>query len=261
MPIVDTHAHLDDHAFRHDLDAVLQRAARAGVTSILCVGTDLASSRRCVELAGAHPGLLRAAVGIHPNSWAQAAPGDLEEIVRLADLPEVVAIGETGLDFHRDHTPRAAQLEAFRRHVRLALAVGKPLVVHSRKADKEVLGEIAQARPRPRGVRHCFEGDAAAARRYLDLGFFVAVGGTVTRPGYKRLKAALRALPADRLLIETDCPYQSPASRAGTRNEPAFIRETLEALAALRGEPAEALAEATARSAERLFGPGPAGAA
>ena len=106
---------------------------------------------------------------------------------------------------------------------------------------------------RPRGVRHCFEGDAPTAQRYLDLGFFVSVGGTVTRPGYKRLKAALRALPADRLLIETDCPYQSPASHAGTRNEPAFIRETLEALAALRGEAAEALAEVTARNAERLF--------
>jgi len=256
MRIVDTHAHLDLPAFRADLERVLERARQAGVTRIICVGTDLVSSRRCVELARRHAGLVHAAVGIHPNDWSDATPGDTAEVARLAALPQVVAVGETGLDFHRDSTPVEGQVAGFRWHIELAAATGKPLIVHARKSDRQVLDELERAGGGLRGVRHCFDGTSEAAERYLALGFCLAVGGLITRPGYKRLKAALRAMPAGRLMVETDCPYQTPASRVGSRNEPAFIVETLQALAALRGETVERAAESTTTAAHALFFPG-----
>ena len=137
--------------------------------------------------------------------------------------------------------------------MRLALAVGKPIIVHSRKADDEVLRVLSEDGEGVRGVRHCFDGSAQLAARYIERGLCVSVGGAVTRPGYKKLKAAVRSLPADRLLVETDCPYQCPASRAGERNEPAFILETVEAIAALRGEAPAGLARTTTHNARRLF--------
>ncbi len=253
MQIFDVHAHLEMPEFAADLTAVLDRAARAGVDRILCVATDLPSSRRCIELARRFPGRLCAAVGIHPNHRSRARPEDMREIERLASMPEVVAIGETGLDFHHDFTAPEQQTAAFRQHVRLALAAGKPLIVHSRKSDEEVLRILSQGTEAVRGVRHCFDGSAQVAARYVELGLHVSFGGAVTRPGHKKLKAAARSLPAGRLLVETDCPYQAPAQHAGTRNEPAFIIETLEALAALRQETTDSLASTTTRNAVRLF--------
>ncbi len=253
MRIADTHAHLDVPAFADDLPAVLRRAEQAGLERIICVGTDLASSRRCVELARRLGGLLRAAVGIHPNSWADAAAGDFEALAELAAAPEVLAVGETGLDFHHDRTPRPAQLDAFRRHLALARRLGKPLIVHARKADDAVLDTLTEWGPMA-GVRHCFDASAQVAERYLALGFHVSFAGTITRPGHRKLKAAARALPLDRLLVETDCPYQTPAGRGKVRNEPAFIVDTVQALAALRAAPPEEIAAATAANARRLFG-------
>ena len=258
MRIIDTHAHLDLPAFCDDREHVLDRARRAGIGRILCVGTDLASSRRCIELARRHGDIIRAAAGIHPNDCSAAAPGDFEELERLAALPEVVAIGETGLDFYRDRTPAEVQIAGFRRHIELALAQEKPLIVHARKSDEQVLEELERAGGGLRGVRHCFDGSLDVAERYLACGFCIAVGGVVTRPGYKRLKAALRALPPGRLMVETDCPYQTPAAHAGSRNEPAFIMETVRALAEIRGESIEQVAESTTAAAEALFFPGAA---
>jgi len=253
MDITDVHAHLDDEAFRDDLQAVLARARNVGVRRFICVGTRPGSSRDCLALAGRHPGRIYAAVGIHPNYWAEVGPDDWGQVEELAELPGVVAVGETGLDFHHDHTPRQAQADAFARHIALARRSGKPLIVHCRKADDAVLAILADAGPL-RGVRHCFDRPLPVAQAYIELGFHISVGAAVTRPGYVRLKKALRAIPLDRLLLETDCPYQAPVSHAGERNEPAFITLTLEALAALRGmKPAE-LAEVTTRNAQALFG-------
>jgi len=255
MRITDTHAHLDAPEFAADLDPVLERAAEAGVERIICVGTDLASSRRCIELARRSPGRISAAVGIHPNYWAAAEPGDWQAIEALAELPQVVAVGESGLDFHHTFTPPDAQEEAFRRHIRLARRTGKPLVVHARNSDARVLEVLHEEGPPAGGVRHCFDRPMSAAEGYLELGFHIAVGAAATREGYRKFKDAVRRMPAERLLLETDCPYQCPAGRAGTRNEPAFIVDTLRAVAALRGQDAEAVAEATSRNAEALFRP------
>lgn len=254
LQIIDTHAHLDAPQFGTDLDDVLLRAARAGVRRILCVGTDLPSSCRCIKLAALHPDTIRAGVGIHPNHWAQAGPDDWAQVEALADRPEVVAVGECGLDFHHAHTPRQAQAEALRLHVRLARRVGRPLIIHARKADEAVLEVLRQEPPAPGGVRHCFDRPLSAAEGYLALGYHVAIGAAATRPGYVKFKQAVRALPAEHLLLETDCPYQPPAARQGERNEPAYIVETLHAVAALRNEPPEAVAVRTSANAAALFG-------
>ncbi|KPK63210.1 MAG: hypothetical protein AMK73_05330, partial [Planctomycetes bacterium SM23_32] len=250
MDIIDTHAHLDAAPFAGDLTAVLARAGAVGVERAVCVGTDLPSSERCVALAGRFPGRVYAAVGIHPNQWADAGPGDFPALERLARHPAVVAVGETGLDFHRDATARERQVGAFRRHLRLARAAGLPVIVHARKADEEVLAALAEEGAGLPGVRHCFEGPAHLARRYVELGLHLSVGAAITRPGYKKLKAAMTDIRADRLLVETDCPYQAPASRGGQRNEPAFIVETVRALAELRGETPEQTAALTTANAE-----------
>ncbi len=254
MQITDTHAHLDAPEFEGDLEDVLQRATEACVRRILCVGTDLRSSRRGIELAALYPDVIRASVGIHPNYWAQAGPDDWAQIEELAERREVVAVGESGLDFHYTYTSREAQAEALRLHVRLARRAGKPLIIHARKADDEVLAVLQDEAPTPGGVRHCFDRPMSAAEGYLALGYHVAVGAAATRPGYVKFKQALRALPPDRLLLETDCPYQSPAGKSGERNEPAFVVETLSAVAAIREEPAEAVAAQTTANAAALFG-------
>ena len=253
MRLIDTHAHLDAPQFEEDWPDVLERAAAAGVERIICVGTDLASSEKCVELVGEHPGLIYAAAGIHPNDLGRAGPDDMARIARLAGRPEVVAVGETGLDFHHDSTAPDVQMDGFRNHIALARAVGKPLIIHARKSDDEVLQILAEAGGGVPGVRHCFDRPPEVAERYLDLGLYIAVGGAVTRPGYKKLRAAVRLIPADRLLLETDCPYQAPASRVGMRNEPAFVVEILKAVADLRGETLEDVAAVTTANARSLF--------
>jgi len=259
MRIIDVHAHLDMPEFASDLLAVVERAAEAGVTAMVCVGTDLDSSRRCVELARRFPGRVYAAVGIYPNHWSQARPDDMPEIEALCALTEVVAVGETGLDFHYGHTEHDAQVDGFVRHIRLARSTGKPLIVHARKSDEEVLRILAEESAGAggtaglRGVRHCFDASDQTALRYAEMGFHISFGGALTRPGFHKPKAAASATPSDRLLVETDCPYQTPASHAGARNEPAFIIETLKALAALRGEDPEQVASLTTANAQRLF--------
>jgi TatD DNase family protein len=260
MRIIDAHVHLTMPEFASDLPEVLERAAAAGVEMMVCVGTDLGSSRQCVELARRFPGRLYAAVGIHPNDAAQAGPGDMLAIRTLCLLAQVVAVGETGLDFHHAFTRRDLQLCTFRKHIRLARETGKPLILHARRSDDEVLAILAEEAavaspggPALRGVRHCFDASPEIAARYIQQGFCVSFGGILTQAGFKKAKAAAAATPADRLLIETDCPYQTPAGRVGQRNEPAFIVETVHALAALRGETAEEVARTTTANALRLF--------
>ncbi len=258
--LYDSHAHLNLSPFEPDLEAVMDRAGRRGVRGILCPGVDAASSRRALELARQFPDILVAAVGIHPTAWPDATAEEMGTVEELATRPEVVAIGETGLDLHHQPDALQAQSEGFRRHIALAHATGKPLVVHARKADEEVLEILRrEGGVGPRGVRHCFDRDTETAGAYLELGFHISLAAHLSRPGYKRLKAAARRLPADRLLVETDCPYQSPHSKRGQRNEPAFIVETVEALARLRGLTLEQVADLTARNAVRLFGTPPIG--
>lgn len=253
MHIVDTHAHLDLPEFEADLLEVLQRAADAGVDRIVCVGTTLESSRRCVELARRYPDRLYATVGVHPNYCSEPGEEESERLRHLASLPHVVAIGETGLDFHHDYAPREVQEKFFRQHIRLSISSSKPLIVHARKADERVLAILGEEGNLIHGVRHCFDSSAQIAADYLERGLHIGFGGILTRPGHKKLKKAARTVPAERLLVETDCPYMTPPEAQTGRNEPALIRSTTRTLAGLRSTTEEKIAKTTTRNAGRLF--------
>jgi len=253
--LIDSHAHLDGDDFRADLPAVVDRA-RAVLGHVVLVGLwrgpgDFGNAR---ELAAGEPALFSATVGVHPHDCARVPEADWAECERLARDPATVAVGETGLDYHYDHSPRPAQRAAFARSVGVARRLDLPLVVHVREAHADAAALLAaEGAAAVGGVIHCFTGDADDARRYLDLGFHVSVAGIVTFKNADALRAAVRLMPADRLLVETDAPYLAPVPHRGRRNEPANVRVVAEAVAATRGEPFARLAEATAANARRLF--------
>jgi TatD DNase family protein len=251
--LFDTHAHLHFPEFAGDLDAVLARARAAGVRRMVTIGTDVATSRAAAALAAREPDVW-AAVGIHPHEAADADEAALTEIERLASAPRVVAIGETGLDFFRDRSPREAQTRAFTAQVALARRLGKPVLVHCRDAHAETLALLAADGPLERGgIMHCFSGDVALARRCIDLGLLVSLAGPVTYPKPGALPDVARAIPADRLVVETDCPFLPPQPYRGKRNEPAYLAITAARVAELRGEPLADLAGRMSENARALF--------
>jgi TatD DNase family protein len=255
--LVDSHCHVAEPEFDADRDAVLARAAAAGVTTLVCVGATgpAASNAASVALAGRRdPVEIVATVGVHPHHASTADDAAFATLAELAAAPGVVGIGETGLDFHYDHSPRPAQRAAFARHVALARACGLPLVVHVREAHREAAELLAaEGIADVGGVIHCFTGDRDDARRYLDLGLHVSVAGIVTFKSADALRDAVRHVPADRLMIETDAPYLAPVPHRGQRNEPAHVRVVAETVATVRGEPFAAVAAATAANARRVF--------
>ena len=256
MTWIDTHAHLDDPRFAADLPAALARAAAAGVARVLTIGVDLATSLAAVRLAEAYP-QLAAVVGVQPNHAAEAAPGDFEQIAELARHPRVVAVGETGLDRHWDRAPFALQLDDFARHLALARECGKPVVIHCREAEAdvvEVLRAEFAARGPVAGVMHSFSGDAATATACVGFGLHVSFAGMLTYKTADTVRAAAKAVPLDRLLVETDSPYLAPVPMRGQRNEPAFVAHTGAVLAGVIGVSVADLAAATTANARRLFG-------
>ena len=252
----DTHAHLDQEEFAGDLPEVIERARLAGVERVVAVGVTARSSLHVVELAAEHVGMLRAAVGIQPNYTAEAEPSDWDAVVELATRPEVVAVGETGLDHYWDHSPIDTQRDYFDRHLRLSQANGKPFIVHTRASDADVLAMLREARRRGplAGVMHSFTGTAETADECVELGLYVSFAGMVTFKKSADLRRVAATIPLDRLLIETDSPYLSPEPRRGRRNEPSHLIHTAKCLAEARGMPFESLATATTNNARRLFG-------
>jgi len=258
-PLVDTHCHLDAPQFADAPTAdLLARAAQAGVGRVVTIGTDLATSEAALDLARAHDGLW-ATVGIDPNDAAGVDEAALRRLEALAAAPEVVAIGEIGLDYHWLRSGREVQLAAFRAQLDLAAALGLPVVVHDRDAHADttdVLLGWAAGRPagRPRGVMHCFSGDLAMARALVAAGFLVSLAGVVTFPSAAATREVAAGLPAGALVLETDAPWLAPHPRRGERNEPANVRLVAERVALLRGEPLAAVAAQTSANAVRLFG-------
>jgi TatD DNase family protein len=237
--LVDTHAHLMDVAFDADREAVCQRAHEAGVAALILVGYDLASSEAAIELARLLPGTA-AAVGIHPNSVSDAAAGDFDALARLAQAPEVVAIGETGLDYYRHHTPPDLQREAFDWHLSLAEELNQPVIIHNRQADADVATRVSGRAVV--GVLHCFSStDANFLDHMLDAGCFISFAGPLTFKNAAPSRTMAARVPLGRLLVETDCPYLAPEPHRGRRNEPAFVRETAACLAGAVGRPLESL--------------------
>jgi TatD DNase family protein len=254
-PLFDTHAHLDDERLRDDLPAVLERAAAAGLTHVLCVATTAADSARGAAIAQRYPPVW-ASVGVQPNHVAEAGPGDWDDVVRLAGAPRVVALGETGLDRHWDFTPFPQQEDYFARHLALARRLGKPVVIHCREAEADLVRVLRADYERHgpvRGVLHSFTGDWPTAEACLAMGLYVSFAGMVTYKNAGDLRAVAARVPADRLLVETDCPYLAPVPVRGRRNEPAYVAHTAAALAAVRGVPADELAAQTTQNALALF--------
>ena len=247
--LTDSHAHLDDPAFDSDRDQLIPRARAAGVTRIITVGTDIEGSRRACDLAAAHDGVW-ASIGCHPHE-ADKYGDDLSGLRDLAKRPKVVAIGETGLDYAKKFSSIDNQGKLFRAHLKLAGETGLPVVIHCRDAHDDVRA-ILREQP-ARGVIHCFSGNARDAAAYLELGFVLSIAGPVTFSNANGLRAAIKDVPRDRLLVETDCPYLTPVPHRGKRNEPAYVRHTAEAVAALLGLSIEAFAETSSKTARELF--------
>ena len=256
MDLIDTHCHLDEEAFNSDRDEVIARAVEEGIVAAITIGITAETSRRAVELAEQHPSVY-AVVGIQPNYAAQAKPGDLEIIESLITRPKVVGIGETGLDRYWDYAPIELQQEYFTKHIELSRQYDLPFVVHCRDAEDDVVAHLrlmAESGPL-NGVMHSFCGDLKSAQACLDLGLHISFSGMVTYKKNKELREVASQIPLDRIMIETDAPYLAPTPKRGKRNEPAFVKHTLECLAEVHGIDPDEMARRTTKTSRRLFWP------
>jgi TatD DNase family protein len=259
-PLVDIGINLGHDSFDTDRDAVIARARRAGLVHLVVTGSSLASTAAAVSLAERHPELLSATAGVHPHHALELGEHALAQLRALLAEPRVVAVGECGLDYFRDYSPRPAQRTAFEQQLGLALETGKPLFLHQRDAHDDFLAMLKACGARlPRAVAHCFTGTRAEAEEYLALGLWIGITGWICdeRRG-QHLAEVVRAVPGERLMLETDGPYLLPRTLrpkpATRRNEPMYLAEVCRVVAAARGESPEALAHMTARTAARFFG-------
>ncbi len=269
-PLVDTHCHLHRAEFDADREAILQRAKEAGVVALLDPATDRASNRTVLELAHRYP-QLHAAIGIHPHDAQELTEDALSGLAQLATDEKVAAIGEIGLDYYREISPRPVQQEAFRKLLRLAHELAKPVILHCRQAEEGgTSGQSGEAyrdlfailreclKPPIRGVLHCFSGDADAAKEALDLGLYVSFSANLTFPKAESLRRVAKEIPLDRVVLETDAPFLAPQGRRGKRNEPAYLNELVESWAKIKDLTSEDIARTTSVNAYHLFGIGPA---
>jgi TatD DNase family protein len=253
---IDTHAHLDDERFHGDLAGVLDRAVSAGLQRIVVVATTALDSLRCVQLAE-QDAILRATVGIQPNNVAEATPTAWDEIVTLAHRSDLVALGETGLDRYWDRTPFAQQEDYFARHLALARTINRPVVIHCREAEADVVRMLRQDFDKHGpvlAVMHSFTGDLATAEACLQMGLSISFAGMLTYKNAQALRDVAAKMPLERVLVETDCPYLAPVPHRGQRNEPAYVIHTAGVLAETLGVPLGVIAEHTTRNARTLFG-------
>jgi len=265
--LVDSHCHLQDRKFKGEVEEVIRRSREAGVTAMVCVGYDMESSRRAIDIANSHDNIY-AAIGVHPHDARTLRPQDIDALAAMADSAKVVAIGEIGLDYYRDLSPRDIQVKAFREQLDLARRLSVPVVIHSRSADEETFAIIEEyerqalrdwPKDRPLGVMHCFAGDLPLALRYIELGFVISIPAACTYANAERTRAVAGGIPLRWMTVETDAPYIPPQSRRGQRNEPAYLCETVQCIADIRGARYEEVADGTAMAAAWLFGLGDIG--
>jgi TatD DNase family protein len=250
--LVDSHCHLDFPDFAAEREAIIGRARSAGVETMLTICTRLDEFDEVRAIASSDDGIW-CSVGVHPHEAKDYAALAARDLIALAEHSKVVGIGETGLDFHYDLSPRDIQERVFRAHIAASRETGLPLVIHARQADDEMARILGEERPPP-GVMHCFSSGRALAEAALALGFYISISGIVTFRNAEELRAIVRDLPLDRLLIETDAPYLAPVPYRGKRNEPAFVAATAAAVAALKNLETQDLAETTSANFFRLFG-------
>jgi len=259
--VIDSHAHIDFPDFNKDREEVLARARQQGVDTIITVGTDLSSSRFSLQIAREHKEVFTT-VGFHPHNASKLQEDDLRQLAELAEEAKVVAIGEIGLDFYRNSSPRQQQLEAFQQQLDLAAELGMPVVIHCRQAHKETLDILSRwvetispsaNNGRPLGVLHCFSGDTHLAERYIKMGFLISLPGSVTYPSAQDKVEVARWIPLDKLLVETDSPFLTPQLYRGRRNEPSYIPLIVDKIAQIKGLSVETMAQATAANTVGLF--------
>lgn len=256
MELADSHAHLDAEEFGGDCAAVIERAWKAGVRNILCPA-DLTLERsleRVLELCRSHPWIV-AAAGVHPHQADKFQPEHLDRIADLARTGKIAAVGEVGLDFHYDFSPKPRQVETLRSQLRLAARLDLPMILHSRKSGRDIAALIEEEKFDGGGVLHCFTEDEDIAKTMIGRGFFISFSGILTYPSARALREVARTIPPDRLLIETDSPYLVPAGRRDRfkRNEPAFVTETAACLAGLKGMTPSEFGRLSRLNFERLF--------
>ncbi|MBN1622507.1 MAG: TatD family hydrolase [Endomicrobiales bacterium] len=252
---IDTHAHLTDAKFNIDRELVISRAKENNIEKIIEVGCEPFVWEATYKICELNPDIY-CSLGIHPHD-SKTATGDIfRNLYELCKLPKVVAVGETGLDFYYKHSDENIQKKIFIEHIKLAATVNKPIVIHCRQAYKdllEILNKEIQPDSRPKGVVHCFSGNTEDARKLIDLGFYIGIDGPVTYPNAKVLVQAVKEIPVEKILLETDSPYLTPQQYRGKRNEPAYLPLIAEAVSYIKGIPVEKIAEITTNNAKTLF--------
>ncbi|MEK5521023.1 hydrolase TatD [Heyndrickxia sporothermodurans] len=252
--LFDTHVHLNDSQYAEDLEVVIQNAKEAGVSNMVVVGFDRPTITKAMELVETYE-FLYASVGWHPVDAIDMTEQDLAWIEQLAKHPKVVALGEMGLDYHWDKSPKDIQKDVFRKQIRLAKKVKLPIIIHNREATQDIVDILKEEDAKEvGGIMHCFSGSTEVAKECIDMNFFISLGGPVTFKNAKKPKEVASEIPLSHLLIETDCPYLAPHPYRGKRNEPAYVKLVAEQIAMIKGIPLEEVAEITNRNAKRLFG-------
>ncbi|MBO0961755.1 TatD family hydrolase [Neobacillus sp. MM2021_6] len=251
--LFDTHVHLNDEQFNEDLEEVILRAQNEGVANMVVVGFDRPTIQRAMELTEKYA-FIYACVGWHPVDAIDMTDEDLVWIEELASHPKVVAIGEMGLDYHWDKSPKEIQKEVFRRQIRLAKKVKLPIVIHNREATADIMEILEdEGAAEVGGIMHCFSGSPEIARKCVEMNFYISLGGPVTFKNAKKPKEVAAEIPLDKLLIETDCPYLAPHPYRGKRNEPGYVKLVAEEIAEIKGLTFAEVAEATTRNAKKCF--------
>lgn len=250
--LFDSHAHLDDEKFDEDREAVIQRAIEHGITGIINVGASMASSARSIALAEHHRNIY-AAVGIHPHDAKDALETDYEQLAHWTELEKVVAIGEIGLDYYYDFSPKEVQRTVFIRQLDVARQTGMPFIIHDRDAHGDILDILKREAKGLKGVLHCFSGSLEMAREVIKMGLYVSIAGPVTFKNAAKLPDIAAQVPLERLLVETDSPYLTPHPYRGKRNEPAYVKLVAQQVADLRGMDFHELAKATSENVKTLF--------
>ncbi|HBA27129.1 MAG TPA: radical SAM protein [Nitrospinae bacterium] len=254
--MIDTHAHLEMPQFDGDRDEVIKRTVESGISLIIDVGSDLKGSRTALELARRYD-FIYASAGIHPHEVKEITTDTYKEIIKLITDPKVVAVGEIGLDYYKDYSPRDIQQREFINQIRIAKEFKKPVIVHSRDAREDTLKILKDEKVSEiGGIMHCFSGDEEMARRCMDMGFYISFAGPITYPNADKLRKVVKSIPTNRLLIETDCPYLAPQQMRGKRNEPAYVRHVAEKVAEVKGLTVEDIERVIRLNVHNLFGIG-----
>ena len=251
--IFESHAHYDDERFGPDREAVLKKVRNAGVGCIINCGADMNSSRKSLELAKQHE-IVFSSVGVHPHDVGEMKEKDLEILLAMTAFEKVVAIGEIGLDYYYDNAPREIQKLWFREQLKLAVDLGMPVIIHSREAAQDTYDLLLEAGAEAvGGVIHCFSGSAEMAKRYVDLGYYIGIGGVVTFKNAKKLVEAVEVIPMDKILIETDAPYLSPEPYRGKRNDSSYLPEVINKIAEIKGITPDEVERITWDNGRKLF--------